>query len=569
MNYSSPGVLLGVGLSLVVSHPAIAQQGDAEVLNSIAGEAPFDWFGMSVAGIDDIDGDGAPDFLVGAPFADSNGISAAGAAYLYSGATGVLLLQWAGTEESGWLGHAVNGLGDVNGDGVADVIIGAPGESHGIFHRNGSARVYSGADGLLIQQFQGASNYQEFGRSLACLSDVDGDGVNEILIGSPRSDANGLADNGAVFLYSGQSGNQILQICGDEPLAQFGHSLSTLGDIDRDGIDDFLVGVPKASPNGQPSAGSVFVCSGATGAFIHRYDGRTEHDEFGFSLSAAGDLNTDGFEDFVIGARSAENTSGDNAAGVAFVYSGKTGKLMRTHEGEFISDNLGEAVSQVGDVNGDGIPDYAVGIPGLWNISFPWEGGTEVYSGATGQLLMEYSENYQKIRLGAVVSGLGDINFDGRADLLVAAPGSNFNISGYPGEVFVLGLSSSLDLTTGKASASSGGAVGFEIDLPVEAGYMDYQLLASFTGTGSWLHQSVEIPLVADALTYLTMRSSSPGHSQISGVLDGFGNASSTAFLPPGALNPFVGSTLWLAALASENGIAKFSSIPSKLQIQP
>ena len=132
------------------------------------------------------------------------------------------------------------------------------------------------------------------------------------------------------------------------------------GDVNGDGKADFIVGAWLAAPGGRADAGSAYVYSGADGSILYQRDGAAAGDFFGYSVSMAGDVNGDGKADFIVGARSAD-PGGRVRAGSVYVYSGADGSILYQKDGVATNDNFGYSVSMAGDVNGDGKPDFIVG----------------------------------------------------------------------------------------------------------------------------------------------------------------------------------------------------------------
>ena len=439
-----------------LSAPVLAQQSDFDLYHHQSGENLHDGFGHSVSGVDDIDGDGHPDYRVGAPYSDPNGIYAAGSAYLYSGLTGALISQWDGVNDSEWFGYRVAGVGDISGDGTPDFLIGALGASPNGVHQAGSVYLYSGATGLEITRLHGTAPMQAFGHSLAGIGDVNHDGIDDFAIGSPRADINGLTQAGLVEVYSGSTLVPLYQLQGEQSLDSFGACAASAGDVNRDGIEDVIVGAPFADPNGFIGAGSAYLFSGVDGGLLQVLHGQTDGVEFGCSVSTVRDINLDGHDDFIIGARRAQRLSWIEGAGAAYVYSGANYEPLLNYTGEAGDEFLGTSVASAGDVNGDDFPDFIIGVPNLWNVSINLLGGALICSGATGAVLYTARSDFGIEGLGTTVAGLGDVNGDGRDDVIVGGPLPNY-LGTSSGDTLIYSIRPSLSVSGNEISAANGG----------------------------------------------------------------------------------------------------------------
>ncbi len=319
------------------------------------------FFGGALASAGDLDGDGVPDLIVGAPFTSRKEAYGVGSVLVFSGATGKLLFNFVGEEGGTYMGWSVAGVGDIDQDGVPDLAIGTPFASVGNVIGVGRVDIRSGATGDLLYQIEGQQSGDFLGWAVASIGDLDGDGIPDLLLGAPNSSPAGLSLAGSVEVRSGRTGSLLYRINGEEPAAYLGRSLAAVGDLDGDGFDDFAVGAPAASAQGLPESGSAFVFSGATGALIYRFDGAAAFDEFGAAV-AGGDIDGDGVPDIAIGSPSA-SPGGRIGAGSALVFSGASGQLLFQLDGETRGDTLGRSVAFVGDLNGDGRSAVAIGAP--------------------------------------------------------------------------------------------------------------------------------------------------------------------------------------------------------------
>lgn len=186
-------------------------------------------------------------------------------------------------------GRAVAGAGDVNNDGYDDIIVGAPYVGQTNFP--GMAFVYSGKTRELLYQFEGEGLEDEFGRSVSAAGDVNSDGYADVIIGAAHNDAMG-ENAGRVYVYSGLDGQLLHILDGENTADLFGRRVSSAGDANGDGFADFLVGAP-GNDDVAIGAGKAYIYSGKTGKIIHTFVGENEYDEFGRILSFAGDVDAD------------------------------------------------------------------------------------------------------------------------------------------------------------------------------------------------------------------------------------------------------------------------------------
>ena len=324
------------------------------------------------------------------------------------------LLVFAGGPGEG-LGAAVAHAGDVDGDGHGDVIAAAPNASPA-GPASGLVRVYSGADGSILRTFTGAAAGDELGRSAAAAGDVNGDGFADVILGAPFSDAGG-PDSGTAYVRSGLDGSVLHVIAGTEANGQLGYSVAGCGDLNGDGRADFIVGERWASPNGTKS-GRARVYSGQNGAVLFTFDGAASDDALGTSVSGAGDVNGDGVPDVVVGAPFADSNGVD--AGRVRVHSGSNGAVLFTFDGGSANAWLGLSVAGAGDVNGDGRADVIAGAPNDGGV-----GRATAWSGSSGSIIFTTTGAAAGDSMGISVAGGGDVNGDGFADVLIGGSGAD------------------------------------------------------------------------------------------------------------------------------------------------
>jgi len=323
---------------------------------------PRGQLGWSLSALGDIDGDGVPDHLVGSPYSTTEFLFGVGSALVYSGATGDVLYNFLGEDGGSYTGYSVSGLGDVNGDGVPDLIAGIPYGTGQGGPGVGNAIVRSGADGQVLYRFEGALPGEFLGWAVTGLGDVDGDFVPDLALGAPDASPDGRPQAGRVEVRSGATGALIYALSGPVDAGYFGKALAALEDLDGDGAPELIVGAPGNNSDGAVSAGSVWVFSGATGALIYRWNGADAFDELGAAVAGGGDVDGDGIPDLVAGAPGA-SPDGRVGAGRAYVFSGLTGQVIARWDGESAGDTLGRAVAVISDLNGDGRHEVAIGAP--------------------------------------------------------------------------------------------------------------------------------------------------------------------------------------------------------------
>jgi hypothetical protein len=402
------------------------------ILATLTGEAAGDTFGYVSADLGDIDGDGADDFVIGAPFNAAGG-RGAGRAYVYSGKTHAPLFTFTGEPHS-LIGFAVGAAGDVDGDGVTDVIVGAPqGGMQSAGFGSGFARIYSGRTGAHVRTLHGEALNDAFGFVVSGVGDLDHDGHADLVVGAPFSDANGVS-SGRVVLVSGLTGATLFAFDGEAAGDMLGSAASGIGDVDRDGVPDVVM---AARNGGAGDRGRVYVRSGRSGALLYSYDAPSTGADLGwFFATTPGDVNHDGVPDVFASDFSDSTDDAGVSTGRAFVWSGADGKLLLDLAGRVAGEGFGIGRARAGDVDHDGYDDLIIGAY-TNSVAAPQAGRTYVISGKTGADLRTMTSSVPYEGSGYDAVGLGDVNGDGALDFLVTAA-TNGALGPSTGRVYVI-----------------------------------------------------------------------------------------------------------------------------------
>ncbi|PXW88259.1 FG-GAP repeat protein [Nitrosomonas sp. Nm84] len=450
------------------------------------GIAKYDSSGESVSSAGDVNGDGFDDVIIGARYADSTNGYDAGSSYVIfgkgSGFDATLALsslnglngfRLDGVATADYSGVSVSSAGDINGDGFDDVIVGALETSTS----NSSYVVFGKAAGfspiLVLSNLNGSDGFRlNNGSSVSSAGDVNGDGFDDVIIGALSADPSGDNSGSSYVVFgkasafsatldsfslNGDNGFRLDRVAESDGS---GSSVSSAGDVNGDGFDDVIVGAPYADPNGDNS-GSSYVIFGKASGFTatlnlssldgnngFRLNGAAQFDESGYAVSSAGDVNGDGFDDVIVGARYAD-PNGENS-GSSYVIFGKASGFSATLDlsslngrngfrldGVAKRDFLGATISGAGDFNGDGFDDLMV----TTEISSPNTsyGGTFIVfgkaSGFDAAVTLSDLDSSDFLTLNGLasrglidaVSGAGDINGDGFDDVIVGLPAANSN----------------------------------------------------------------------------------------------------------------------------------------------
>jgi FG-GAP-like repeat/FG-GAP repeat len=382
--------------------------------------------GFKVACAGDVNADGYSDVLVGVSGVPGplGGTAYAGAAYLYNGsATGLsTTASWSKTGAANSDYGTVAAAGDVNGDGYADVIVGASGTSSS----TGAAYVYFGSSSGLSTTVSwtgtGPVANSNYGFSLGTAGDVNADGYSDIIVGTYAVGGNA----GAAYVYYGSASGPALTASWTGTGAvnsYYGGSVASAGDVNGDGYSDIIVGAPGVGG----ASGAVYVYYGsATGLATTAAWSKTGSGSsiFGISVASAGDVNGDGFSDVIIGASGVPPSGG--VAGSAYVYNGSASGLAATASWSFTTAATntfyGWSVASAGDVNGDGYSDIIVGAFGTGSnagAAYMYYGSSAGVSASASWTVTGAANSYY----GGSVASAGDVNGDGYSDVITGPYG--------------------------------------------------------------------------------------------------------------------------------------------------
>ncbi len=367
-----------------------------------------DFFGVAVTGVGDLNNDGFDDVAASAPAwiaLDTGSVD------IYSGQDGSLLYAVEGI--FGFGDGGLDGIGDLNGDGTPDFLVGNL--------TLADLTVHSGVDGSVLDTIDfdpgGFTPPSGFPADLAAIGDVNGDGVEDFAGGAtePQGCHAGScpAGKGRVYVFSGVDRSVLFSREGEITEDHYGWAVDGAGDVNNDSVPDVIV---STLPRFQ--APFVEVISGIDGSLIHHLEGA---DGFGLQVAGLGDLNGDGHSEFAISQP--DDSTVASRAGAVWVYSGIDATVLYSFFGKTADEQLGTVIANAGDISGDGLNDLIIDTG-----TFYARGPTSSYekrrtllvSGKTGSILAQIRDGSPGDRYRHSVAAAGDVNGDGIGDLIRA-----------------------------------------------------------------------------------------------------------------------------------------------------
>lgn len=460
---TSTGSAFYRGSTYIFYGPVTSLSSPSNAAMTINGDVDYTFLNALARGQGDINGDGYLDLAIGSEYTTNSSVSGAGSAYIWPGPVmpwarrSIAYPLWAPTQATSYAGRTVSAAGDVDGDGLNDMLVGAPDYKEGtntdagtVWLVSGSSTLTGGAEKSLSTvkaRFLAQAPGDMLGTSAVGVGDINGDGLDDFLLGAPYNDEAGT-DAGAAYLILGPASGAIsvstakARFLGEKAGDQAGFSVAALGDMNKDGYADFAIGADKYDDGSKKDTGAVYVVFGSPtlagtlslSTANARLVGELNYDYAGCAVAGPGDVNGDGTVDLLIGAKENDGSAID-AGAVYLLYGPVTGQKNLSaanvkYRGATTLDYAGSSLSALGDTNLDGRADFAVGAPGADPSSRSGAGRVYVVLGAAsitspsglGSATISFAGDTANDAFGKSISG-GDVNGDGTPDLLVGAPG--------------------------------------------------------------------------------------------------------------------------------------------------
>ncbi|MFH1073201.1 MAG: integrin alpha, partial [Nanoarchaeota archaeon] len=456
---------------------------------SFLGYKGGDWAGYSVAGVGDVNGDGFDDFVVGAPGDVQGGNANQGAAYLVLGGQAVSMNSnlstlangsYVGESAGDLLGFSAAGIGDVNKDGFDDFVVGAPGNKECCGTSPGQVYLVFGGQAWGLNRnisvwsngsFWGGDSADQAGFSVAGVGDVNGDIFSDFLIGAPNEQGGGTSRGQTYLVLGGQAWSMHMSVnnsngsyTGAVNADLSGSRVAGVGDVNKDGFDDFLIGTYMWGAAITADKGMTYLILGgqawATGRLLTTtanasYVGEDTYDYLGWDVAGVGDVNSDGFDDFIMGAFRDEVPTAEYAGQAYLILGGQAWGMNRnagttgnaSYWGETGNDNSSRSIAGVGDINGDGFDDFVIGAPNDEEGSQQGAGQAYLVLGGQGWVMDRNLSNESNSSFwgedgtdfaSAGIAGIGDFDKDSAYDFVIGAPGDEQGSGNATGQTYVL-----------------------------------------------------------------------------------------------------------------------------------
>jgi hypothetical protein len=347
---------------------------------------------------------------------------AASAAFAGAARAQVTIYDW-GDVTSSQMGFAVAQIGDIDGDGFPDVATGAP-HGNGLQADSGYVYLWSARTGGLIRTLQGEKTGDLFGWDVDGVADLDGDGVEDVIVGAPKHEGT-TTDSGAAYVFSGADGAVIKKQIGGETNGQFGYSVCGMSDVNIDGVEDYAIGELYDNATFTADVGSVRIMSGATHGTLRIFFGENTDDGFGSAIASSGPIKPGVHHSIAIGAPGYDSGQFLLGIGKGYVYDAFDGSLEFTRTGS-VFGFLGTSVAGIPDADGDVWWEVAFGEPGA-DLNGTNSGRVVVHDLSNGGALVREFEGQAGDEMGTSLAGMADGDGDGNADVLIGSPYVDFS----------------------------------------------------------------------------------------------------------------------------------------------
>ncbi len=512
-----------VSISLLI-FPLVTGAASLSDFVTFTGEGIINFAGQSLSAAGDVNGDGYDDFIVNSFMNSDNGTSA-GAVYLIYGQENLLesaslatAVEFTGEAVGDYAGRSLAAVGDINNDGYDDILVGADlndatgTDAGAVYLIYGQAVAFTSVNLNMAVRFTGEAAGDSAGSAVAGAGDINNDGYDDFIIGAPYNDT-AQSNTGAAYLFYGRSALYTatsvtagVKFTGEASGNAAGDAVSAAGDINNDGYDDFVIGASY-----KDNIGSVYLIYGQAAALaatnlsdsIELY-GEGSQDRAGAHINVAGDVNADGYDDFVIGAANNDSSGGDGAGAVYLVYGRAavftTAGLLSVgtkFSGEVVGDQAGIYLGGSGDVNNDDYDDFIIGArlnddAGVdTGAAYIVYGQSTQYSSASLAVMQEFTGVSAGELAGEGVDIAGDVNNDGYDDIIIAAA-QNDNAAMNAGIVYLgyLTVDTDGDGVAGSDGVVTQGTDCNDNDPTVSAGQI-YYVDADEDGLGSTVTEAV------------------------------------------------------------------------------